>query len=318
MDPLVSVIIPTRNNADLIRGTICSVLNQTLANLEIIVVDNYSTDNTEEVVRGFDDSRVHYISLPDEVRPRYQNGGVIAGARNRGAAESRGELIAFLDSDDSWEPAKLEIQFPHLEDGAISCVATDFEPQGDIARTKRHLFFQPEQAYRDYDYQDVMLGNPVMTSSALLRREDFVAVGGFDESPYFSFIEDWELWLRLARRGRVRVLSQRVLNYRVARKSNRDMRDVTLNYITMFEKHRKLGFISEAEFKRARGNSYVTIGKAFLDENDPQALHYYWRGLRDSIGIHNKARALAGVFLSCLPKVLREPLLESHYLLFRK
>jgi glycosyltransferase involved in cell wall biosynthesis len=317
MHPLVSVIIPTRNNADLIRGTIRSVLNQTFADLEIIVVDNYSTDNTEEVVHGFDDARVHYVSLPDEVRPRYQSGGVIAGARNRGAAESRGDLIAFLDSDDSWAPTKLEIQFPHLEDEAISCVATDFEPQGDIVHTKRHLFFQTGQAYRDFDYQAVMLGNPVMTSSALVRRKDFIAAGGFDESPYFSFIEDWELWLRLARRGRIRILSQRVLNYRVARKSNRNMRDVTLNYLRIFEKHQKLGFISEPEFKRACGNGDVTSGKAFLDKNDPQALHYYWKGLCDSTGIHNKARALGGVCLASVPKFLRKPILEFHYLLSR-
>lgn len=316
MSPLISVIIPTRNSAHLIGDTISSVLAQTFGDLEVIVVDNYSTDNTEEVVRGFDERRVRYCSLPDELKPRYRNGGVIAAARNWGVGESRGELLAFLDSDDLWQPNKLETQYRHLEDDAITCVATDFEPLGDVRHTKRHLFFAAGEPYRDYSYEQVILGNPVMTSSALVRKRDFLEAGAFDDSPYFSFIEDWELWLRLAVKGKIRVLAERVLEYRVAQKDNRDMREVALNYLKIFEKHRNLGLISEADFKRGCGNSYVTIGKAFLDKNDRKARHYYWKALRQSTGSGNKLRALAGVCLAWMPGLLRRPLLETHYRLY--
>jgi glycosyltransferase involved in cell wall biosynthesis len=313
MQPLISVIIPTRNSAHLIHETIASVLAQTVQDLEIIVVDNYSTDHTKEVVGAFTDQRVRYVSLPERDKPLYQHGGVIAAARNRGVRESQGELLAFLDSDDTWAQKKLELQRPHLDDPTITCVATDFEPMGDVGHTKRHLFFAPGEPYRDYDHQSVILGNPVMTSSALVRKQDFLEAGGFDESPYFSFIEDWELWVRLARKGRIRILSERALNYRVAQKNNRDMREVTLNYLKIFEKHQQLGILSHDDFKRACGNSYVTIGKAFLDKNDSQALPYYWKGFRQSVGQRNKLRALVGVLLACLPKFLRDSLLEAHY-----
>jgi glycosyltransferase involved in cell wall biosynthesis len=309
MSPLISVVIPTYNQGSFIGDTIRSVLNQSVRDFEIVVVDNYSTDDTESVVRGFDDPRLRYI--------RYDNGGVIAAGRNRGVSQSRGKLIAFLDSDDAWEENKLEIQLPHLDDEEISCVATDFQPVGDIAHTKRHLCFRPGETHRDYGYQEMILGNPVMTSSVLLRKTDFLEVGGFDENGEFSFIEDWELWLRLARKGSIRVLAQRLINYRVARKSNRDMRAVTLNYLRIFQKHHDLGFLTDSDFRRACGNAYVSIGKAFLDKNDRRALYYYWEGLRHSVGVQNKVRALGGVSLSCLPKFLRKPLLESHYLLFR-
>src|SRR5205809_3464322 len=107
MNPLISVIIPTRDSGHLIGETIDSVLAQTMDDLEVIVVDNYSTDNTEEVVRGFSERQVRYLSLPDELKSRYRNGGVIAAARNWGVAGSRGKLLAFLDSDDLWQPTKL-------------------------------------------------------------------------------------------------------------------------------------------------------------------------------------------------------------------
>ena len=98
--PLVSVIMPTYNHAKFIGKAIGSVLNQTHKNLELIIIDNYSVDNTEEIVKSFNDHRIKYI--------KFMNNGVIAASRNNGLKIAKGEWVCFLDSDDWWYPKKLE------------------------------------------------------------------------------------------------------------------------------------------------------------------------------------------------------------------
>lgn len=106
--PAVSVIIPTYNRAHLVKRAIKSVLVQTFTDLELLVIDDCSDDNTEEVVKSVEDARIRYI-------PRSINRGASA-ARNMGIHEAKGEYIAFLDSDDQWLPRKLEIQLKVFED----------------------------------------------------------------------------------------------------------------------------------------------------------------------------------------------------------
>ena len=106
MAPVVSVIIRTYNRALLLQKAILSVLNQTFQDFEIIVVNNYSTDNTIEVVRSFNDERIRIINI--------RNKGIIAKSHNVGLKESHGDYIAFLDDDDLWCPEKLEIQVAYL------------------------------------------------------------------------------------------------------------------------------------------------------------------------------------------------------------
>src|SRR5690348_1065740 len=101
--PVVSVILPTYNRASLISRAIRSVLNQTFTDWELLIVDDGSTDATEQLIRSRSaDSRIRYMKLP-------QNVGM-CNARNHGIALARGEFIAFLDSDDEWLPTKLEKQ----------------------------------------------------------------------------------------------------------------------------------------------------------------------------------------------------------------
>jgi len=111
-NPTVSVIIPTYNRAHLVGRSIQSVINQTYQDFEIIVVDDGSTDNTEDIIKEFQkkDKRIKHI------KHNKNKGG--SAARNTGIRAARGEYIAFLDSDDEWMPTKLEKQtsyFNHLE-----------------------------------------------------------------------------------------------------------------------------------------------------------------------------------------------------------
>src|SRR3989338_9975584 len=100
-NPLVSVVIPTYNGSRFIKETIQSVLDQTYTNIEAIIVDDGSKDNTPDIVKSINDSRIIYI--------RQENAGV-SMARNNGINISKGEYIAFLDHDDVWLPCKLERQ----------------------------------------------------------------------------------------------------------------------------------------------------------------------------------------------------------------
>ena len=97
--PLISIVIPTYNRADLIPKAIQSVLDQTYQNWELIIVDNYSDDGTKEVIESFKDSRISMLLLPRT--------GSVAASRNMGVHHSKGEWVAFLDSDDWWFPTKL-------------------------------------------------------------------------------------------------------------------------------------------------------------------------------------------------------------------
>ena len=99
--PLVSVVIPTYNHAQYLRRALTSVLDQSYVNWEVIVIDNHSTDNTDELMEDFLGPQITYIKI--------HNSGIIALSRNAGINAARGEWIAFLDSDDWWTKDKLQV-----------------------------------------------------------------------------------------------------------------------------------------------------------------------------------------------------------------
>ena len=107
--PLVTVVIPTYNHAQYLRRALSSVVNQTYVNWEAIVIDNHSTDNTDEVMENFIRPNIVYLKI--------HNNGVIAVSRNAGIREARGDWIAFLDSDDWWENNKLSESVKYIQLG---------------------------------------------------------------------------------------------------------------------------------------------------------------------------------------------------------
>lgn len=305
--PLVSVVVPTFNRAQLLSETVNSILGQTFQEFEIIIVDNMSEDGTEAYVKGLNDPRIRYYRNP--------NNGIIAINRNFGIRQARGTYVAFCDDDDLWLPEKLQKQLTHFSAEGISCVATDYIPIGDLNFINKSLQFLPGEKYRDFLYKEILFSfNPVVTSSTLVRKDFLLEEGGFDESREFQFIEDWELWLRLSRKNKIRILAEVSLKYRMCRKECRDGRQVALNLLKIMEKHYNLRYIDKKTFRSARGNCSVVIGKAFLDANDIHGIHYYFKGLLFSTGIGAKLRALGGLVLFCIPRALRNRLLNIFYL----
>lgn len=184
--PLISVIIPVYNGKQTIKATIKSVLNQSFANLELIVINDGSQDSSLEVISNIKDPRLKVFS--------YENSGV-AISRNRGIKLSSGEFIAFLDADDLWTSDKLEAQLKALQVNPQAAVAfswVDYINEfGDFLHTGNHVTINGN-AYKQMLVENVLENG----SNPLVRRGALDKVGGFNQS--LTPAEDWDMWLRLA------------------------------------------------------------------------------------------------------------------------
>jgi glycosyltransferase involved in cell wall biosynthesis len=181
--PLVSVIIPTFNRANWLAESVGSVLAQTYPRLELIVVDDGSTDHTAEVVQALD---------PGLTYVRVTHRGVSA-ARNVGAAMSHGTLIAFLDSDDTWQPDKVAAQVDvfQLQPDVEVCYTDEIWIRHGVRVNPKHI----HRKYTGWLFEPSLPRCMISPSSIMLRRRLWHRLGGFDER--LPACEDYGLWLRM-------------------------------------------------------------------------------------------------------------------------
>ncbi len=200
---LISVVIPTYNHAHFLVDAIESALAQNYPLVEIIVVDDGSTDNTPEIMAAYTD-RVHYI--------RQANRG-LSGARNTGILAARGEFIALLDADDFWQPTYLQVtQATLAADSGLGAVHTGMQ----FVNAQGNPLSQPGAGTTvpaDQMYDRLLDGEFFAPSAVLVRRWALAAAGLFDLELRAS--EDWELWLRISHPYRFAGLPEALLNYRV-------------------------------------------------------------------------------------------------------
>ena len=184
--PTVSVVVPVYNAEATLERTLDTILAQTVDDIEVLVVDDGSTDGSERVVRTCPDPRVSWHAFP--------NGGPSA-CRNRGAALARAKLLAWCDADDLWHPEKLAAQLVALELAPEADVVYSGVQFIDMADRVMHGAALPAA---EGDVRDAMLGGclPICGSNVLMRREAFMRAGGFDEG--LRLAEDWDMWLRLS------------------------------------------------------------------------------------------------------------------------
>lgn len=186
----ISVIIPVHNRARILPAAIRSVLGQGYDDFELIIVDDGSQDNVRDVVESFNDTRIIYLRHD-------QNRGVSA-ARNTGIKHAKGELIAFLDSDDVWRSGKLLKQLQVFNDYPdTDCVYSVIR-----RKDKYGTYFMPFSRVNGYIYDKVLMWHCVPIQSLLLRRSCFDSVGFFDER--LLVCEDWDMCLRLSKSFRFR------------------------------------------------------------------------------------------------------------------
>jgi glycosyltransferase involved in cell wall biosynthesis len=203
--PRVSVVIPTHNRAHLLGAAIASVIRQTFQDFEIIVVDDASSDGTEEVARNMVDERIRYV--------RHSTRRYVSAARNSGVLTARGELLAFLDDDDEWLPAKLERQVAVLDACApvVGGVYTGFHM---IERATGKTLGTITPTMRGHILHELCHQNCIGTASTMmLRRECLQEVGLFDETVDYG--EEYDMWIRVARRYEFTYLEEPLVRYSV-------------------------------------------------------------------------------------------------------
>ena len=252
--PLVSVIISAYNVAPFIHQAVQSVLAQTVSDLEVIVVDDGSTDETAEVVRSIQDSRLRLLRTPNCGLPSAQNTGIEA---------ARGEFVAFLDGDDFWSPNMLErhLQFhqQRLEADLVFSLSCVVDEHG------RELGVMKPWRGDQWSFAEILIENPIGNgSSVTIRRAALDQAGPFDESLRAG--NDLDMWLRLSRLrpGNVVCLPEVLVRYRrrpgQLTRNWRRMRDA---YERVLEKARRLdaGAVTRVEHlsrsDRSRFHAFV-------------------------------------------------------------
>ena len=192
MQPLVSIIVPCYNSERFVEEALRSALAQTYPRIEVVVIDDGSTDGTPSILERYtSDPRVHIVS---------QANAGLAAARNAGLAVATGEYVTFLDSDDVYLPEKVEKQVRFLAD----------HPDAGLAYCHSGHFFDGDPKRISYSYakpahagtpvlQRLRRGNIMNVNTVMVRKALVDAVGGFD--PQFRSGEDWDLWIRLAQAG---------------------------------------------------------------------------------------------------------------------
>ncbi len=264
--PLVSVIIPTYNRGHLIKKAINSVLNQTYKNLELIVVDDASTDNTEEIISTITNPNLIYIKQSSNLGPSV--------ARNKGIEIAKGELIAFLDSDDQWYPEKLEKQINLLLNsdksiGAVYC-GMEFYDFKTNERIGEHII--TVDIKNNFTSGKYFLTPPMVT--VLAYKSVLEEVGGLDSN--LKANEDTELAIRICKKYNFALVNESLV--KVTRNHEQLMAN-NENYIKareiIFNKH--YDFLSkDILFGLAKQISSYNI----LNGNFTKAKNFIYKALR--------------------------------------
>lgn len=228
--PKVTVIVPTHNHAHFLPDCLSSIKAQTYDDYEVIVVNNGSTDDTEEVVRrlAWDKLKYHY----------QKDTGSVAGPRNTGIRLASGEFAAFLDSDDSWHERKLEKVMAVLEENkGIDIIS---HPLVFMRQGKKNKIITVGPLEKDM-FASLLIDNRLLGSATVVRRSVIAGVGGFDPRKEFVHVEDYDAWLNIASQGKkFYFLKEPLGTYRVhASNLSSDFKTVLLNEKNVVDKHFK-------------------------------------------------------------------------------
>lgn len=282
-DPTVSVIIPTYNRADAIGRAIDSVLAQAYGDLEILVVDDASSDGTRDVVQGYEDGRVGYV-------PCRERGGA-AKARNRGIGLARGEYVSFLDSDDLWEENKLhcDMEIMQADPGCLACTSGIVYVNDKDGRVIARAPAQDLEVTRE----KVLRMECSTALDLTVRKKVILDLGGFDES--LPARQDWDLWIRIASMGHGRQERRDTYINRVKRgdqiSSGRERKIQGTS--KLLDKHRDL---FEADRIACRKVLNV-IALMYILEDDPRAVDYLERSYALTSESSKKAKILLSKYL---------------------
>lgn len=257
--PAVSVIIPTFNRAKLVSKALKSIIDQTYANWEVIVVDNHSTDNTDQIFKNFTDPRISYFKI--------HNRGVIAKSRNLGIRMAKGEWIAFLDSDDWWTKDKLEVCFNNIDDN-VDFIYHELEIIDDKSKFLKRKKFSGRELKKpilnNLLQGLIKNGNAIGQSSVVVRKNLLLKIGGISEDKNLVASEDFNTWLRIAEiTDKFKFLKKRLGFYLVhdASSQKKDLsiphKQAVVDFMNLFNYQQKLNLDVKLNYMSANYNVFT-------------------------------------------------------------
>lgn len=257
--PLVSVIIPTYNHARYLDRALQSLIDQTYSNWNAIIIDNHSTDNTDEVVASFQDTRIKFMKI--------HNGGIIAASRNMGICASRTEWIAFLDSDDWWKPEKLLTCINHIHD-KVDFIYHDVKIIRNSFSLLKKRYLKSRKLRKPILIDLLNNGNIICNSSVLVRKSILNRVGFMSEEINMISSEDYNTWLKVSEITDGFVHIPKCLGYYSIHDNNISKKNNYLSWKTSVKQFRHMLSLDElnildskcsylnARFKYAEGHYY--------------------------------------------------------------
>ena len=244
------------------RRAIDSVLGQIYDNWELIVIDNHSTDKTDSLIRSYQNSKINYFKI--------HNNGIIAKSRNYGIQQSRGELIAFLDSDDWWTKDKLNVSIMEMKS-----MGADFVYHGlfKAVKKKQTIFSATKvRKLKGNVFDDLLTGgNCVHNSSVVVKKRFLEQIGNLCENPEIRTWEDYDAWLRIAKITNKFHKVDKILGYlwlgggnESMGNNNKQALDQILAVIIEFEKRYKIDIENQTKVNNTPWWINLQKGKSFL------------------------------------------------------
>ncbi len=277
--PLVSVVLPVYNGERFVERAIRSVLGQTYQPLQLVAIDDGSSDGSRAILRRFEPS-IQVISQA--------NAGV-AAARNRGIEASRGAFVGFLDQDDWWDTTKVEAQVAAwAADPCLGLVHTAVSHRDAVSEQEvppLNPGAQPAAMVGDC-YAKLLLGNPLYNSSVMARRDVLEQLGGCSPALQGNTVADYDLWLRIASRFRFAYVDQPLTCYGMhAHQGMWDRRAMlTAELDVLLQQRGRAAWLAAAAGRQRLATLYDALAVACYDHGDQQrARHYFheaWRVAR--------------------------------------
>lgn len=289
---LVSVIIPTHNRSKLLEETLQSVIRQLYKNIEIIIVDDGSEDDTKYVVDKYANNINYNITYI------YQKNQGAQVARNTGFEKSSGEYVSFFDSDDLWKNTKLLKQVSYLnEHDNIALVFSDCEVMEDNVLLKE-TFFDKNAPYRGKVFNKLICSNFIPSPTPLIRRSALHRVKNFDESLSKTSGQDWDLWLNIALDNEIDFIDEVLAIYRFHDTNmTKNMQRRLDGQMTVINKYRNLSKLHDDLYEDIRKNilNYFALEYAYYGE-PITAIKLYLECSRRFLSF-NTAKFIVRVFL---------------------
>lgn len=279
---MISVVIPTHNRSTLLSRALESVLNQTFKDVEIIIVSDGSTDNTDEIVGDYQKKHGNIKFI--EINP----GKGANNARNKGIEASKGDYIAFLDDDDEWEPEKLEYQMNVFNsDDSVGLVYTGIK----VIYVKEDITYYSMSGYKGDLSKEILLKNVIgATPSVMVRKAVLEKSGYFDYD--MPAKQDYDLWIRICQISKVGFVDKPLVNYYnysgekqislSTEKHEKAIEIIDSKYQDLFNR------LSDSEVKTQRSNYNISIANIALRNNNKRlGLKYSFKAFKSKPNLKN-------------------------------